>query len=73
MEHFVKADRVDKKASVDPVNARHLHIHTVKKQPVNRVALKRQLLRGFQYNSRDVKMFSICQCLIDPGLDYARI
>jgi len=73
VQHFVEADRVDEEASVDTVDAGNLNIHTVKKQPVDRVALKGQFLRGFQYDSRDIKMFSICQCLIDPGLDYARI
>lgn len=73
VQHFVEADRVDKQASVDAIYARNLNIHAVKKQSVDRVALKGQLLRGFQYDSWYVKMFSICQCLIDPSLDYARI
>ena len=48
VKHLVKTDRVDKQASVDPVNIRNLNIDAMQKESVDLIALQRLFLSWLQ-------------------------
>lgn len=73
VKHLVKTDRVDKQASVDPVNIRNLNIDAMQKESVDLIALQRLFLSWLQDDTWYVEMLSVSQSLIDPCLYYSRI
>lgn len=67
--HLIKAYRVDEKTPKDSVNTFDRNTRAVEKKSVNLVTVHRLLVHRLKDNSRNVQMFSVFECLVNPGLD----
>ena len=73
VQHFIKADRVNEKTSVDSVNHVHINILAVQIKPVDIVASEGRLLAWLEHDSWNIQMLRVGQRFINPRLKHASV
>ena len=73
LDHFVKADTVNKKRPIDSIDVFYRNTNIVQVKPVNQVSIHRHLLRRLHNDSRDLQVLSIFKRFVDPRLNNASV
>ena len=67
VQHLVEANRVHEKRSIDAIDIGHRNLGADKPIPFDSVPSERQLVRGLDQNTWDLKGFSLIKGLVQPG------
>ena len=67
-EHLIEAHRIHKKRFIDTIAIFKRDLLVNKLISFNSISSKRFFVAGLDQDARDFKIFSLCQRLIEPGL-----